>query len=32
MGILDGVVIIEGKEQFWGEFGHPIVPNGDFVA
>ena len=22
----------KGKRQFWSEFGHPIVTNGDFVA
>jgi len=25
MGVLDGVVIVEGKGSFGGEFGHPIV-------
>jgi len=28
MGVLDGVVIDEGKGQFGGEFGRPIVTNG----
>jgi len=28
-----GVVIVEGKGQFWEvNMGHPIVNNGDFVA
>jgi len=27
-----GIVIIEGKGHFGGEFGHPIVTNGDFIA
>ena len=29
MGVLDGVVIVEGEGQYWGEFGRPIVINGD---
>ena len=31
MGILDGVVIIEGEGQIWGEFGRPTVTNWDFA-
>ena len=26
------VVIVQGKGQFWGEFGRPIVTNWGFVA
>jgi len=33
MGVLDGVVIIEGeKAVLGGEFGAPIVANGDYDA
>jgi len=32
MGVLDGVMIVEGKGQFWGEFGGPIVANGAFAT
>jgi len=34
VGVLDGVVIVEGKgySVFGGEFGRPIVINRDFVA
>ena len=33
MGVLDGVVIIEGDEVvLGGEFGRPIVTNEDFVV
>jgi len=33
MGVLNGVEIVEGKEQFLGvNVGHPLVTNGDFVA
>ena len=35
MYVLDGVVVVEGKGQFWGEFGAshtPIVTNGDLVV
>ena len=31
MGVLDGVVIVEGEGQFWGEFGS-IVTNREVVA
>jgi len=26
------MVIVKGKGAVWGEFGAPIVTNGDFVA
>ena len=29
MGVLDGVEIVEGKEQFWG---HPTVTDRDFAV
>ena len=33
MGVLDGVVIVEGEGAVLRvNFGHPIVTNGDFVA
>jgi len=33
MGVLHGVVIVEGKGQFWGvNLGRPIITSGDFVA
>ena len=33
MGVLDGVVIVEGEGAvFEGEFGRPIVTNEAFVA
>jgi len=33
MGVLDGVVIVEGKGTVSGlNFGRPIVTNGDVVA
>jgi len=33
MGVLDGVVIVEGKGAVLEvNFGRPIVTNGDFVA
>jgi len=31
--VLDGVVIVEGKGQFWGlNLGRSIVTNGDFAT
>jgi len=33
MGVLDGVVIVEGKGAFlWVNLGRPLLTNGDFVA
>jgi len=33
MGVLDGVVIVEGKRQFSGvNLGRPIVSNGDILS
>ena len=33
MGVLDGVVIIEGEEAAFGvNMGRPIVTNGDFAT
>jgi len=32
MGVLDGVVIIEGEGQFWDEFGAFHCNQWDFVA
>jgi len=32
MGVLDGVVIVKGKGQFWVNVGCPIVINGNFVV
>ena len=33
MGVLDGVVIVEGEGAVFGmNLGHPIVTNGAFVA
>ena len=31
MGILDGVVIVEGEEAVWVNLGRPIVTNGTFA-
>jgi len=33
MGVLDGVIIVEGKGQFWGgvNLGFPTVTNGAFA-
>ena len=31
MGVLDGVVIVEGKGSFGVNLGHPIITNGYFV-
>jgi len=31
-GCIDGVVIVEGEGQFWGEFRASLVTNGVFVA
>jgi len=33
MGVLDeGGDRQRGRDSFWGNVGHPIVTNGDFVA
>ena len=31
MGVLDGVVIVEGKGQFGVNMGRPTVTNGDYA-
>jgi len=32
MGVLDGMVIVEGNGQFMGELGRPIITNVDFAT
>jgi len=32
MGVLDGIMIVEGKGSYWMNLGHPIVTNGDFAT